>query len=97
MEGKRKVWESSPKVKVKTFDFSSFLKHLEDDFVVVKMDIEGAEFMVLDKMIRDGTDKVCDWLLVEFHPNKVQQYVTSDKINLVEVLKARGVNVLEWH
>lgn len=97
MQGKRKVWEASPKIKVKTFDFSHFLKSVDEDFVVVKMDIEGAEFKVLDKMIRDGTDKICKWLLIEFHPNKVVEYTTKDKLNLLEVLRARNPNVLEWH
>lgn len=51
-----------------TVDFSKFIKDLPDKkYVIVKFDIEGAEFDVLDKMIKDGTDKMVDYFLIEYH------------------------------
>lgn len=97
MKGKRKIWDYSSKIRVETVDFSSVLKKYKDDFVVVKMDIEGGEFPVLEKMIHDNTDLICDWLLVEFHPNKVVEYTTSYKNQLLAKLKSRNPNVREWH
>lgn len=97
MQGKRKVWDSGIFIKVETFDFSEWLKQFEDDFVVVKMDVEGAEFPILDKMIRDGTIQIPDKLLVEFHPNKVAEYTTDDKNRLVKLIQGLGVDILEWH
>lgn len=97
MPGKEKVWNSSPKTEVVTFDFSKFLTRFRDDFVVVKMDIEGAEFPILEKMIKESTDKICDWLLIEFHANKVVEYTTTDKSNLLTRLRDRNPNVREWH
>lgn len=97
MSGKKKIWDNSEKVNVQSFDFSNWLKQFKDDFVVVKMDIEGAEFPVLSKMMSDGTDKICDYLMVEFHPGKVVEYLTTDKFKLMDKLKERGVNLLEWH
>lgn len=94
---KEKSWNNSQHIRVKTFDFSKWLKKFKDNFVVVKMDIEGAEFELLEKMIADDTDKICDYLLVEFHPNKVTSYTTDDKNNLIKRLKDRQVNILEWH
>lgn len=49
------------------FDFSRWLRELVADEIVVKMDIEGAEVQVLEKMIEDGTDSLVDELLVEWH------------------------------
>lgn len=89
--------KDSPKIKVQAFDFSEWLKQFKDDFVVLKIDIEGAEFAVLDKMIKDGTDKIPNTMMVEFHPNKVPEYTTTDKNDLILELKNRGVNIKEWH
>lgn len=97
MQSKKKVWDNSPKIKVQAFNFSEWLKQFKDDFVVLKMDIEGAEFKVLDKMISDNTDKIPYVMMVEFHPNKVTDYTTLDKNRLIGKLQKRGVNVKEWH
>lgn len=98
MQSKRN-WESSPKIKVKCFDFSRWLSERfnSEYFIVLKMDIEGAEFPLLEKMIKDGTDKLINELLVEFHPNKVSDYTTADKNDLIQRLTERGVEVYEWH
>lgn len=97
MKGKVKIWDSSPKIKVATFDLSAYLKRFTKDFVVLKIDAEGAEFPILEKMIKDNTDKICDWLLVEFHPNKVVEYTTTHMNELLAKLKSRNPNVRKWH
>jgi FkbM family methyltransferase len=95
----KRNWDSSEHITVKTFDFSRWLKarFREDCFIVLKMDIEGAEFPLLEKMIKDGTDKLVNELLVEFHPNKVSDYTTTHKNDLIQRLTYRGVEVYEWH
>lgn len=50
---------------VPCFDFSSWMKRQGP--AVVKMDIEGAEFPILEKMIHDGTHTLIELLLVEWH------------------------------
>jgi hypothetical protein len=57
---------------VACFDFSRWLSdlrtsHPRPDVIVVKMDIEGAEVPIVQRMIEDGTDKLIDELLVEWH------------------------------
>lgn len=95
----KRNWEASPKITIKSFDFSKWLaaNFTAEDFIVCKMDVEGAEFPILEKMIRDGTDKLVNELLVEFHPNKVTDYTTTDKNDLIQRLTYRGVEVYEWH
>lgn len=58
------------KVSAECIDFSSWLKDniREDDYVICKIDIEGAEYEVLKKCIRDNTLKLIDRLDAELHP-----------------------------
>lgn len=97
MRGKKEIWEHNPKIKVRTFDFPKWLEQFKDDYVVVKMDVEGAEFPILERMLDDGTITIPSLLLVEFHPNKVIEYTTTHKNELVEEIKKRGVELEEWH
>ena len=54
---------------IDTINFSEFIaeRYSRGDFIVVKMDIEGAEYDVLQKMIADDTLAYVDVLFVEFH------------------------------
>jgi FkbM family methyltransferase len=54
---------------VDCIDISEFVKNnfSEDDFILIKMDIEGAEYHVLDKMLKDGTVKYINDLYIEWH------------------------------
>lgn len=97
MPGKKAIWDTKDKIEVEAFDFSQWLKQFKDDFVVVKMDCEGAEFPILDKMIKDETIHIPYVLLVEFHPNKVVEYTTTHKNGLIRKIQKLGVNIKEWH
>jgi len=54
---------------VECIDFSRWVldNFKEDDHIIVKMDIEGAEFRVLVKMIHDGSINYINELYVEWH------------------------------
>ncbi len=52
---------------VPCFDFSDWLAGFELSEVVVKMDIEGAELPVLEKVIADGADDRISLLILEWH------------------------------
>jgi FkbM family methyltransferase len=51
---------------VPCFDFSAWLANL-DEHVILKMDVEGAEYELLERMLADGTDKLIDELVIEWH------------------------------
>jgi FkbM family methyltransferase len=55
--------------KVHAIDFSQWLArtYRKDDVVYLKFDIEGAEYPVLEKMLKDGTMALIDRLYIEFH------------------------------
>ncbi len=97
MPGKREMWSKSAKQKVQAFNFPEWLEQFVDDYVIVKCDIEGAEFVIFDKMLKDGTLNLMDELWCEFHPNKVREYTTTHKNELMADIRAAGVNLKEWH
>jgi len=94
MSSKKHLWDNSPHIEVTAFDFSDYVKQFADDYVIVKMDIEGAEFPVLEKMIAEGTDSMMNELWVEMHPNKVTDYTTTYSNELKAKLKCI---VKDWH
>lgn len=97
MPGKVNIWDRFDKYEVHCFDFSEWIKQFKNDYVIVKMDIEGAEFPVLEKMLADGTASIMDQLWVEMHPNKVREYTTTDSKKLLKRVKKAGVKVSVWH
>ena len=90
--------EFSDFVDVPTLDFSTWLQDNARlcDEVLLKMNIEGAEYQVLDKMISDGTLCLIDHALMYFHGTHT------------EILRARvegyrdafsrcGTHIAVWH
>ena len=61
--------QSLTESKIESVDFSHWIMNNFDpsDYLVVKLDIEGAEFKVLEKMIQDGSINYINKLYVEFH------------------------------
>jgi FkbM family methyltransferase len=58
-----------PTVEVGCIDLSNFVARnvSPNDYLCLKLDVEGAEYAILEKMIRDGTIDRVDELLIEFH------------------------------
>jgi FkbM family methyltransferase len=54
---------------VNCLDFSKFIadNFTKEDNIIVKMDIEGSEYDVLEKMIADGTIEYLNHISVEWH------------------------------
>jgi FkbM family methyltransferase len=85
-------------VQVPAIDFSQWLARtvVEDDYVIVKMDIEGAEYDVLEKVFADGHERLIDELIVEFHQN-MNDALSRDRHNAL-VKRLRGALRLHvWH
>lgn len=85
-------------IEVECRDLSDILKkYNDDDYIVVKLDIEGAEFNTLRKLIKDGTISKINDLYVEWH----HDYVESEDISTCEELKNiilnKGIKLYEWH
>jgi len=60
-------------IKVDAIDFSLWLKNnfTINDYIIIQMNIEGAEYNVLNKCIDDGSINLINKLFVQFHEKKI--------------------------
>ncbi|WP_299753608.1 FkbM family methyltransferase [Devosia sp.] len=92
---------------VPTIDFSKWLKNLagslpagQTPFVAIKMDIEGAEYDVLEDMVARGTIGEIDYLMIEFHSysfkgDEKTAYQNREH-SLLDHLRARELVLSQW-
>lgn len=64
---------------VPAFDFSNWLRQFENDYVMIKFNVEGAEFKIINKMIEDGTNKIVDYAFIEWHDGRKMPNFKVDK------------------
>ncbi len=83
-------------ITVESIDFSQWIRDnlSKDDTIYMKLDIEGAEYEVLDKMIADGTMAYVNKLFIEFHNEKIGIPVERDR-ELIETIRQLGISVVE--
>jgi FkbM family methyltransferase len=81
------------KVKVKAINFSKWIKEnfSKDDFIVLKMDIEGAEYDVLRHMVDQGSIYYIKELYVDWHARKISNFDQSVHTNLHNYLVGIGL------
>jgi FkbM family methyltransferase len=86
---------------VPCFDFSEFLiqNFTKDDHIVIKMDIEGAEYDVLEDMIRRDVISWIHHIAIEFHAqhftNKAEMLHREEKI--LETFAEKGISYERWY
>ncbi|MEU9319529.1 FkbM family methyltransferase [Streptomyces sp. NPDC048295] len=87
---------SSP-VAVPAVDFSAWLRRTATpkDLVTVKMDIEGAEYPVLRKLLADGTIDLVSVLYVEWHHDRFPAMSQAEHDEVAAAVSAR-VDVHHW-
>ncbi len=109
----KKGEDDNIKIRVPCIDFSRWVLELNENStgmsekeIVLKLDIEGSEYAVLDKMMKDDSIKKIDILLVEWHAhrNKVDMYgykgdVREDKsLGFLERLRKSNpeMKIIDW-
>lgn len=80
-------------VEVAAIDFSQWIRtnFSADDYIIVKMDIEGAEYPVLEKMATDGTLAMVDEFVVEFHQHMSEEINRERHDALIAQLRASAL------
>lgn len=75
-------------LEVQTIDFSKWLldTFTKDDNIILTLDIEGAEYDLLEKMIGDDSLDLIDELYVEFHGKKISTVSMHYERHLVNYL-----------
>ena len=87
-------------VEVSGIDFSAWVKNhcTAEDTVIVKLDIEGAEYNVLEKMILDNTIDLVDHFYIEWHsrffPNKEDYW--KRQTNIIDCLRQKNIQITRW-
>ena len=91
------IWKPEDKVIADCFDLSSWiLENVKDgDHLLIKMDIEGAEFEVLKKCLNEGAARRINEINIEWHdwflPHK-----TFERQQITQYLQFVGVKVGGW-
>ena len=90
-------FEWSSPVSVESIDFSQWIKDnfSKEDYIFLKMDIEGSEYKVLPKMIDDGTITYIDSLVIEWHDCVLPDF-KMETVQLKNQLQSLGINVTPW-
>ena len=84
-------------IEAECLDFSKWLSTNMKPYydITLKLDIEGAEYDVLWKMINDGTIRYIKKLYVEFHLEHLQNKKESH-FELINVLEKIGLSPKDW-
>jgi len=78
-------------IKVQMNSFSDIIKEIKHDHIdVLKMDIEGSEYAVLEDIIK--SDVVIDQILVEFHDRFFKDGIEKSK-EIVNTLRKNGYEI----
>jgi FkbM family methyltransferase len=87
---------------VECIDFSKWIKDnfSLDDYIILKMDIEGAEYPILKKMVEEGSIHYINMMFVEYHYERVEGVGREDfsklKKEINEKTKIDIRSAIEW-
>lgn len=88
--------------RVECMDLSEFIECISDEHTIdIKLDIEGEEYNVLNRLVLTNTINKISNCTVEFHnlhyPRELRTNYHNESERLIGVLKDRGVKVIKWH
>lgn len=87
-------------VDIPCIDLSSWIsEHISNlDYLAIKLDIEGAEYKVLEKMIKDNTIDFIDHLFIEWHarffPNSDEYFLKQREI--IKLMQDKNIQITRW-
>lgn len=93
--GNRYTKKTMGKIRVASVDFGDWIKEnfTLADTVYVKLDIEGAEYAILDKMFRDRSVRYVDKFFLEFHSAIMDSFTEAKDRELLEKIRGLGIPV----
>ena len=85
-------------IRVKTIDLGKWVKDTfqKDDYIILKLDVEGAEDAILKHMVEDGSIDYINRLLVEWHYNKIPSLRYGDARRITNLLLRKNILVEKW-
>ena len=84
-------------IKVKTISLSKFILENFDkkNYIILKIDIEGSEYDVIDDLSKKGIFNSIDLFFAEIHGSKTGKSL-NDSINLINKVSSCGHKIYEW-
>ena len=99
-ETKKGIARRSKEVSVEAVDLDLWIRKTfnKRDYIVMKIDIEGSEYEVFEKMMAGGSIEYVDDLYGELHAFKLDKYRDPHDVNnrLVSDLKKHNLVMWEW-
>jgi len=91
------LFSKSQKITVECIDLSEWIKDnfSSNDYIILKTDIEGAEYEVLEKICNDGTIQYINEIYSEFHRTRCGVSKARER-HLVKNIKKHGISIKEW-
>jgi len=85
-----------PVIKVRCVDLSAFIRNAARtyDTIILKLDVEGAEYDILEHMLAEGTIDLIERLYCEFHAHKME--IEPGRHGRVVEEVARHVRIDPW-
>lgn len=96
-KNKKKYIDRKNPVKVKAIDFSKWIinNFSKQDYIICKMNIEGAEYQVLPKMLKDGSIDYINKLYMSWHYRKIEGFEKDQHDKLVKDISKR-TQLIRW-
>lgn len=85
-------------VEVESIDITDILKkYSKDDYIVVKLDIEGSEFEVCRRLLEGDELSKVNELFIEWHTRMMQTESKESENYIRNEIRNYGVNLHDWH
>ena len=104
--GDNDMVKGSSKQRVRALDLADFLRRRVDrrDYVVLKLDVESAEYTLVPHLLQTGAHRLIDELFMEVHtdlnsccrPPHDRGRHRADALRLIQELRRAGVYAHEW-
>jgi FkbM family methyltransferase len=84
-------------IRVPSIDLDAFINSFDkDDYIILKLDVEGAEYEILNKLMETGTINRINELHGEFHENIDKPEVKALENKVYSYLKDNNIKFNEW-
>jgi FkbM family methyltransferase len=86
-------------IKTRAIDILTILnKYKDNDFIIIKMDIEGSEFNVLRRLLENPIHfKKIKKIYIEWHTGYLKLENENTQKNIIDELKKYGIETINWY
>ena len=85
-------------VDIPSINLATFIKNLKkDNYIILKLDVEGAEYEILNHLIDEGIMPLVNEFHGEFHPNKIDKPELKDlETKIFKYFNDNKINFYSW-